>query len=213
MGFGDFFWNDEASAFDEVLKPLGKSYKDLSKSGALHADINYRKYATGGFNTPSGKVELYSEQLKEMGIDPLPTYEEPQNTPLSASDLLKEYPLVLTDYKNPFYYHASHRNIPSLRKLSPEPIVEMNPETGEKLGLDENELVFIETVSGKIKQKLRWNEDLDPRVIFVAHGWWFPEGKTNNLFGWDAANLNILTDDTPQSDPAMGAPTLRGIMC
>jgi anaerobic selenocysteine-containing dehydrogenase len=84
---------------------------------------------------------LFSEQLKAMRTDPLPTYVEPSQTSLSSPDNAKEYPLVLTNYKNPFYYHASHRNIPSLRKLSPEPIVEMNPATGSEFGRNENDYV------------------------------------------------------------------------
>jgi len=213
MGFGKHFWNDEASAFDMILKPLGMGYDELTEIGIFRADKKYKKYESKGFGTPSGKVELFSEQLEQMGIDPLPTYHEPPQTPLSSPVIAKEYPLVLTDYKNPFYYHASHRNIPSLRKLSPEPIIEMNPKTGKKLGLVDSDYVNIETPTGKIRQKLRWNEDLDPRVVTVAHGWWFPEGKSDDLYNWDKANLNILTDDSYQSDPAMGAPTLRGIMC
>ena len=213
MGFGESFWNDEASAFDMILKPLRMTYADLKEKDFLKADKNYRKYENRGFGTPTGKVELFSEQLKEMGIDPLLTYVEPSQTPLSSPDSAKEYPLVLTNYKNPFYYHASHRNIPSLRKLSPEPIVEMNPATGNELGLNENDYVYIETPKGRIRQKLRWNEGLDQRVITVAHGWWFPEGKTDDLYNWEVANLNILTDDSYPCDPAMGATTLRGIMC
>jgi len=213
MGFGEFFWQNEASAFDVILKPLKMSYNELKEFGIFSTDKRYRKYESHGFGTPSSKVELYSAQLEEMGIDPLPAYVEPAQTPLSFPDMVKEYPLVLTDYKNPFYYHSSHRNIPSLRKLSPEPVIEMNPETGKKLGLTENASVFIETPTGKIRQKLRWNKDLDPRVVTVAHGWWFPEGDPGSLYNWDAANLNILTDDSYPCDPAMGAPTLRGIMC
>ena len=196
-----------------ILKPLGMSYADLTEKGILEADKVFGKYKTQGFRTPTGKVELFSEQLEEMGIDPLPTYVESSQTPLFSPDRVQEYPLVLTNYKNPYYFHASHRNIQGLRKLSPEPIVEMNPETGNKLGLHENDYVYIETPKGRIKQKLRWNKDLDLRVVTVAHGWWFPEGKSEDLYNWDTANLNILTDDSYPCDPAMGATTLRGIMC
>jgi anaerobic selenocysteine-containing dehydrogenase len=213
MGLGEYFWENEASAFDAILKPSGMSYADLSRIGMVKADKQFKKYENRGFGTSTGKVELFSEQLKEIGIDPLPTYVEPSQTPLSSPDRATEYPLVLTNYKNPFYYHASHRNIQSLRKLSPEPIVEMNPQTGSELGLNENDDVYIETPKGRIKQKLRWNKFLDSRVVTVAHGWWFPEGKSEDLYHWDVANLNILTDDSYPCDPAMGAPTLRGIMC
>ena len=34
-------------------------------------------YAEGGFPSPSGKCEFYSERLANMGMDPLPTYTPP----------------------------------------------------------------------------------------------------------------------------------------
>ncbi|MHA2163479.1 MAG: molybdopterin-dependent oxidoreductase [Candidatus Thorarchaeota archaeon] len=47
------------------------------------------------FLTKSGKVELYSSDLKEKGFDALPFYEEPAESPVSAKDTFKEYPLIM----------------------------------------------------------------------------------------------------------------------
>ena len=64
----------------------------------------YRKYESGrlrpdgqpGFNTPTGRVELYSTMFRQFGEDPLPYYEEPQLSPVSTPDIAETYPLVLT---------------------------------------------------------------------------------------------------------------------
>jgi anaerobic selenocysteine-containing dehydrogenase len=213
MGLGDRFWQDEAGAIDTILQPAGLTFEKLETAGIQWAQQRYRKYEASGFQTPSHKVELFSEQLQEMGIDPLPTYREPPQTPLGSPELTEEYPLVLTNCKSPFFFHASHRNIPGLRKLSPEPIVEMNPETAARLGLSEGEPVYIETPSGRIKQRLSMNAELDPRVVMVAFGWWFPERGPADLYGWREANLNLLTDSSPPHDPGLGTPNLRGLMC
>lgn len=158
-------------------------------------------------------MELFSSQLREIGIDPLPAHYEPPQTPSGSPELATEFPLVLTSCKNPFFYHASHGNIPSLRKLTPEPIAELNPETAEKLGLSQGDSVYIETSRGRIRQKLRMNADLDTRVVIVAFGWWFLERGPSDLYGWREANLNLLTDSSPPYDPAMGTPNLRGLSC
>ncbi|UCD77221.1 MAG: hypothetical protein JSW26_17560 [Desulfobacterales bacterium] len=148
-----------------------------------------------------------------MGIDPLPVYREPKLTPFGSPGQAVEYPLVLTSSKNPFFYHASHRNIAGLRRRSPLPVAELHPQTAAELGLHAGEAVCIETPVGRIKQTLRLNADLDPRVVIAAFGWWFPEKGPAELYGWQEANLNLLTDSAPPHDPALGSANLRGVMC
>jgi anaerobic selenocysteine-containing dehydrogenase len=213
MGFGQYFWQDESAALDAVLAPAGLNFDQLKTLGIYCAEHHYRKYEIRGFSTRSGKVDLFSEPLRELGIDPLPVYNEPKLTPFGSPELTSEYPLVLTSSKNPFFYHASHRNIKSLRQLSPEPVTELHPDTAVKLGLNEGDRVCIETPRGKIRQLLRLNAHLDPRVVIAAFGWWFPEQGPDQLYGWQEANLNLLTDDSPPLDPAMGSANLRGFMC
>jgi anaerobic selenocysteine-containing dehydrogenase len=89
----------------------------------------------------------------------------------------------------------------------------LHPDTADDLGLKAGEAVCIETPAGRIKQTLRLNAELDPRVVTVAFGWWFPEKGPAQLYGWQEANLNLLTDNCPPHDPAMGSANLRGIMC
>jgi hypothetical protein len=57
------------------------------------------------------------------------------------------------------------------------------------------------------------NADLDPRIVVVAFGWWFPERGSSGLYGWEESNLNVLTDNEPPLCPAMGSTNLRGILC
>ena len=202
MGVGDQFWESEEEVFDYVLMPIGKSYRELVDNGTLWAPQRYMKYMTEGFRTPSGKVEIYSETLKEMGISPLPRI-KPQITST------EEYPLALTTGKDYYSYHSSWRQLPSLREKSSEPFVELNPATCEKYGLEEGKMAVIETVKGRITQRIRLNPDIDPRIVYAAFGWGYPEDER----GWRRQNLNMLTDwDTPLCE-AMGATTFRGIPC
>jgi anaerobic selenocysteine-containing dehydrogenase len=213
MGLGRYFWESDAAAIDAVLQPSGLTFAQLVALGIYAPQTRYRKYEASGFQTPSGKVELFSRRLEDLGLDPFPAYHEPLQTPLGSPGLTQEYPLILTNCKNPVYYHASQRNLPSLRKLSPEPLAELHPETAERLGLRQGDQIHIETPQGKIRQKLRVNADLDPRVVVVALGWWFPERGPAGLYGWREANLNLLTESSPPYDPAMGTANLRGLMC
>ena len=208
MGYGQYFWDDMRECLEEILKPAGMTYNDFKSMGILKGKWEYRGYEKKGFNTPSGKVEIYSQQLKEWGYDPLPSYQD-----LPESPLLKEYPLIFTSAKDPFYFHSAYRNISSLRKLSPEPIVLIHPETASHLGIDEGDWVSIETKQGTIRQKAKLNTEIDPRLIVLSFGWWFPERKDLELSGWKESNLNILTNNDPPYEPAIGSTSLRAVPC
>jgi anaerobic selenocysteine-containing dehydrogenase len=208
LGYGQYFWDDIRGCLDEILKPAGMTYDDFKSIGILKGKLEYRGYEKKGFHTPSGKVELYSQQLKDWGYAPLPSYQD-----LSEPPLLKEYPLIFTSAKDPFYFHSAYRNISSLRKLSPEPIVLIHPETASHLRIGEGDWVSIETKQGTIRQKAKLNAEIDPRVIIPSFGWWFPERKDLELSGWKESNLNILTNNDPPYDPAMGSTSLRGVPC
>jgi hypothetical protein len=53
-----------------------------------------------------------------------------------------------------------------------------------------------------MQQKAKLTIAIDPRVIHVEHGWWFPEEPPDH--GIWKSNANLLIDDQPPCDPAMG---------
>jgi thiosulfate reductase/polysulfide reductase chain A len=170
-----------------------------------------------GFATPTGKVELYSTILEELGYDPLPDYNEPPETPVSQPELAKKYPFTLiTGARFRPMHHSEHRQIRSLRKLYPYPTVEINPESARQLGIGEGNWVVIETKRGKIKQKARLTSRIPPRMVESQHGWWFPEAIDQDpiLFGVFESNVNVLTPDSEEyCDPATGAVTFGPLLC
>ena len=92
-------------------------------------ETRYGKYAEpgAGFPTPSGRVEIYAQRFLDHGQAPLPEYVEPAASPVSRPDLAARYPLVLTSAKVVQFCHSQHRNLPQLRRHSPDPVVELNP--------------------------------------------------------------------------------------
>lgn len=212
LGYGQFFWEDIRACLDKIVKPSGMTYDDFVNVGMLKGRWEPRGFESKGFKTHSKKVEIYCQRLKDWGYDPLPTYREKINgrDPLAPSD---EFPLILTSSKDPFSFHSANRNLPSLRRLSPDPKVIVHPDTAQRFGLNEEEWGFIGTSRGTIRQKVNLSADLDPRVVVASAGWWFPERKDLELSGWKESNLNILTSNDSPYDPAIGTPILRGIPC
>ncbi|MFX4262414.1 molybdopterin-containing oxidoreductase family protein [Pelotomaculum propionicicum] len=202
MGYGEYFpWGTEEDALDYRLKPLGIIYKDLAgmPEGYIYGERIERKYENGGFRTPSGKVEIYSEELEQYGYDPLPVYKEPAESPLSTPDIFSEYPFILTTgARSPGYMHSRYRNLSSLRKLSPEPRVEMNQAKAKELGIQDGETVIVESLRGAIELRVKLTDDILPEVIYIPHG-------------WDTANANILSDNEIL-DPVTGFPADRSLL-
>jgi len=212
-GIGEWFWDNEKECLDYIMKPAGLTFEEFGKVGRLVGKKEYRKHEKGGFSTPSKKVEIYSQRLKDWGFDPLPTYREISETPLSTPELTKEYPLVLTSWKTEEYRHSGGRQVEYLRKRHPEPLVSIHPDTATRFGITDGDMVCIETKRGRIYQKAAVTTDIDRRVVGVDYAWWFPEKGSENMYNWAEANVNILTDDGLPWGNEMGTPNLRGILC
>jgi anaerobic selenocysteine-containing dehydrogenase len=119
---------------------------------------------------------------------------------------------VLTGAKSRYYLHSSYRWLDKLRKKQPHPQALIHPQTAASHGIDEKNEVIIETRSGKITLVAHLTETIDPRVIYAAHGWWFPEENIDSLYGWQRSNFNILTS-TDNLGQEFGTPNLKGINC
>ena len=173
----------------------------------------YRKHESKGFQTASGKVELYCKTLEGMGFDPLPSYREPPESPVSTPELAKEFPYVLTTGSRRLEFFCSeHRMIPSLRKRRPHPQVEMHPEVARRHGIEPGSWVAVISPRGRIRMRALVTEDIHPRVINVEYGWWYPERKAPDFGVWES-NANLLTNDGPPYDPAFGSYQLRAMLC
>jgi anaerobic selenocysteine-containing dehydrogenase len=209
LGLGKYFWEDAEEALDEMLKPSKITFEEFKERRVLKGKAEYKTAEQGAIGTPSKKVEIYSKRLEEMGYDPIPYWKEVTKGILDTSD---EYPLLLTNAKEEAYVGTGYKNVAMLRKITPDPIVELHPATARECGLKEGEWIFIETRKGRITQKLVLNPSLDPRVVFVAFGWWFPE-EPSDLSQWDKSNLNILTESGPPYDMVTGGVQIKGLPC
>jgi thiosulfate reductase/polysulfide reductase chain A len=200
---------------DKMLKDGGQSvdFRGLTEQGWIHMEQKYRKYETDGFKTPTGKLELYSTRLEAMGYEPLPYYQEPPESPVSTPEIAKKFPLVLTTGgRISVFFNSEHRQLPLCRKGHPDPIAEIHPDTAEKYGIEDGEWMWIESPRGRIQQKAKVTERIEPRVIHCEHGWWFPERKGPDYGIWES-NANVLTSNAAPFDPQMGTYQLRGLLC
>jgi len=214
LGISRWFPGSTVAEFnDYLLKSLGISFEDLKKGKYIIGPISYRKYEKQGFDTPSGKVEIYSSKMKRYGLDPLPSFHENPETPVSVPEIAAKYPFILiTGMRHLSYFHSEGRQIPTLRKTCPDPIMEMHPATASQLGIADGDWVWIETPRGRIRQRAKLFEGIHPKVISAQHHWWFPE-KAAPEHGCFESNTNVLTSDEPPYDRVYGGVVFRGLLC
>ena len=209
-------WGSPAECLDWMVAGMGLTFEELKKQGYYQEPRRYRKYEQNGFDTPSGKVELVASRLAGLGYDPLPAYVEPSESPVSTPRLLENYPFILiTGARQIEYMTSEGRQVPELREQQPDPEVEVHPKAAAEAGLVEGDWAWLETprkLGERVKLKVRFNDDLDPRVVSAAYGWWFPElpGPEHGCFD---SNVNAVLDMGPPWEEICGSVPLRGTLC
>ena len=208
---------------DYILRPSNVTFAEFSQLSYLLSPNVERKFEKGllrqdkrpGFNTFTGKVELYSTTMEKYGYDPLPVYREPAQSPYSTPDLFKDYPFILiTGTRSLPTYHGLGVSIPRLRKHHPYPLVEISPSTARKLGVNDGAMVFIEThgKATRVTRNVRIVENLHDNVVCAEGHWYLPEEKEQNKRLWDA-DINVLTSLRDDFDPVVGGSGCRSLLC
>ena len=227
LGLGEQFWSgDIDAAYSQQLARSGVTLNELrTRPKGMRVDLpcNYAKHAeedaqgnSKGFPTPSRKIELWSEVFLDHGYSALPDFIEPRMSPIARPDLAARFPLVLTCAKPSLFCQTQHRALPSLRKRAQYPEVELHPETASARGIAAGSWVAIETPTGSMRAKARFNDRLDPRVVVGEHGWWQScqelDAPGYDPFTAEGANFNLTVDATNR-DPVSGTPGHRANLC
>lgn len=196
-------------------KADGKNYDWPDRPYYQHQKGGLRADGTPGFATATGRIELYCTMFSALGLEPMPQYEEPAQSPLSTPELFEEYPLVLTTGARNFeFFHSEQREQAHMRATYPDPRVRINPEDAAALGIEDGQWVWIEGTRGRCRQKARINEGMMKGVVEADHGWWFPEqdGNAPSLFGVFDSNINNLTENCNPGPYSFGA-DFRSLLC
>lgn len=150
-----------------------------------------------GVNTPTGKLELYSERIAahpEWGLDALPTYRPPYNPDP------EQYPFLLcAGTRIPNALHSRLHDVPWERSLLPDPVVEMSMEDAERLGIELGDPVEITTSVGSLTFQALPTATVQPGEVYIYHG--YRELDINSIL--DGAAL----------DPYSGFPAYRSACC
>jgi anaerobic selenocysteine-containing dehydrogenase len=166
----------------------GIGLERLKKEGPVRLNVpkNYAPFAEGGFGTPSGKCELYSDRLATMGLDPLPTYIPPHEDPLTRPDLAARFPLQMLSPPVPEFLNSTFVNIDSLRSQAREPTLEIHPDDAQARGISEGQWVRIFNERGEFTARAVVGPTVKPGVVVSQSIWW-------NRYTPDGVNCNTTT--------------------
>jgi anaerobic selenocysteine-containing dehydrogenase len=214
------YWPDSLEEwYDWVLEPTGTNHKELSEKDVpwLMAQPEYRRYeARGGFATASGKVELSSDLLESLGYPPIPVPEEPAWSPEATPELSAEFPLVLTTGNSlKWYYRSQHKHLAKMRKQHPYAQVTLHPDTAASLGIVEDQMVWVETPMGRVRQVAKLDPGMHPRVAHADSHMWYPEREAEGdaHYGVWESNINAIIPDGEGYSDYAGDCYMRGLIC
>jgi anaerobic selenocysteine-containing dehydrogenase len=208
------------AAYAYQLAPSGLTTKQLRANPVgLRAPVitRHRKYAEidsrngkpRGFDTPTGKIEIYSTTFAAAGYPPLPQFEAIDQTD-------DQYPLTLTFFRDIHFCDEQHRNIPRLRRAVPEPYFEIHPTTAKAKAIGEGDWLVVETKTGRVRLKAKLNDSLHPEVVATVYGWWQSCQELNlpghDPFSQNGANTNLLIPNS-DNDAISASVAHRGQRC
>ncbi|NJE84240.1 dehydrogenase [Thermococcus sp. CX2] len=162
-----YLYESDEEVIRKVLEANGLSWEELKAKGFVKVPEKPRKW-----ETPSGKIEFYSQRAVGRGLSPFPEYKPPQgNYPLRL--LSPTHRMTITSQ-----YHNTYGII--------DPNLYMNPEDAEERGICDGDTVEVFNDNGGIKTTVKLSDDVPKGVVLLYKAFW------PSLLGW---NVNFLTSD------------------
>ena len=158
----------------------------------LNLPTPYLPFADGGFHTPSGKCEFVSDRMAALGLDPLPTYTPPYESPERDPALVARYPITLISSPAHQFMNSTFVNVTSLQRAAREPEVSLHPADAERRGIAEGARVRVSNDRGSFEATARLREGIREGVAWAPGIWWAktsPDRRTVN-----ATTSQRLTD-------------------
>ncbi len=182
--------DDDITMIRQVLESnqatmRGVTFEALCDRGWVHLNVPrpYLPFADGGFLTPSGKCEFVSSRLRDMGLDPVPTYIPPCESAESDPMLAARFPLQLISSPAHQFLNTTFVNVASLRRSAREPECIMHPDDAGQRSIIEAQMVQIQNDRGAFHARVRISDGIRPGVIWAPSIWWSklsPDGRNAN---------------------------------
>jgi thiosulfate reductase/polysulfide reductase chain A len=197
MGWAEHFsyesWEDWART---ATADLPGGLEGLQEKGFWALPPEYNKLDKG-LGTKTGKIEIYSHAYADAGHNPYPDYVERSVIPDG------EFPLQVTHSKLSMHCNIVTQNNPMLMEICPENWVEVNSADAAKYGIQDDQMVVVESPKDKITIRAKVVEGLVPGCISIRHGHGFGHWAMGQVAKGKGAHSNNLMEI--HTNPVTGA--------
>jgi len=172
----------------------GITFERLEREGSVRLNVPdpFAPFAQGGFYTPSGKCELYSESMARQGLDPVPGYVPPRESVRSAPELARRYPLAFISPPAHHFLNSTFSAQPVFVRRESGPSLTIHPSDAQARGIADGQMVRTFNDRGSFLARARVSGDARPGVVVGLSVWWSkmcPGGRNAN-----AVTSQELTD-------------------
>ena len=160
------------------LAPFGITLDELRKGPVLSPEFEEVAFAELKFPTPSGRIELRSEEARgRWGQDELPSWREAEERPTPGGP----YPLHILTPNTKNRIHSQFGNLETIRRMEPSPSVAMHPRDARDRDLGEGSRARVFNARGELRLPVRLDWGLKPGCIAITNGFWLSEGGAVNV--------------------------------
>jgi thiosulfate reductase / polysulfide reductase chain A len=207
LGLGEFFpWTDMEEFLDRRLRSIGSSLEAMSQQGTIVRRgrpylADWEAINRNPFGTPSGKIEIYSERFAAAGFDPLPVFVPPMQVPTGMYRLLYG--------RSPVHTFARTHNNPILMEMNGENAVWISTQEAGRLGVRQNEYVWLENQDGVREGPVRAfvTERIRHDCVYIVHGFGHKSPLMKVAHGRGASDTHLQT--RYDLDPVSGGAGMR----
>jgi thiosulfate reductase/polysulfide reductase chain A len=183
LGLGDYFqYKDEEDYIRQQLAPLGFDLEDITSKGYVVPD-GPKEDKEITFNTPSGKIEIYSETLKNSGYSPWPTWEAP---PVPSEDQF----YLLTGKVGQQTQSATQNN-QYLHKYEDKPRVWIHPSVAAKYDIQTDDYIKLTSSVGEATEQALVTEAIRPDCVFMTFGYGHRSKGLRTAYGVGASDSSL----------------------
>lgn len=182
MGFTEPCFQDDDEALCRQAFGDHVDFAELLERGFASLPVADAPFAAGGFPTPSGRCEFFSERLARQGRDGLPDH-VPNHEAAGSS---ARYPLAMISPPARNFLNSTFVNVRSLRDIEGEPLLELHALDAAARGIADGAVVRVFNDRGEYFCKARINDRARPGVVNGLGIWW-------RKLGLAGTNVNQLT--------------------
>jgi anaerobic selenocysteine-containing dehydrogenase len=197
MGFAEPCFSDSDETIAQAAVAEDWDFEAVRAAGwkRMGLPMGIARFAHGGFNTPSGKVEFFSARAQALGLDPLPDYVAPQEDTRSAA--AARFPLAMISPPARNFLNSSFVNVRSLRAAEGEPWLDIHPDDASVRGVIQGNYVRVFNERGSLELRARVTNRARRGVVVGLSVWWKKLAR-------DGKNANELTSSDTLTDMGRG---------